>query len=118
MPGLSTAQKNRVGIWKQPLAGFDESNATEESNSPQENVPENNASESQVVKKTEPRKIAEENASIVRSTKAESMLAPISEVTGTVVLLDISENATEHIQGSIAIPYTDFIQWHLCAIGR
>jgi thiosulfate/3-mercaptopyruvate sulfurtransferase len=109
MPGLSTAQKNRVGIWKQPLAGFNESNATEESNSPQENVQENSASESQVVKKTEPRKIVEENASILRSTKAGSMLAPISEVTGSVVLLDISENATEHIQGSIAIPYTDFL---------
>ena len=27
MPGLSTAQKNRVGIWKQPLAGFDEKDA-------------------------------------------------------------------------------------------
>ena len=33
MPGLSTAQKNRVGIWKQPLAGFNETNATEVSNS-------------------------------------------------------------------------------------
>ena len=27
MSGLSTAQKNRVGIWKQPLAGFSENDA-------------------------------------------------------------------------------------------
>jgi thiosulfate/3-mercaptopyruvate sulfurtransferase len=45
----------------------------------------------------------------VRSTKARGMLASINEVTDSQVLLDISENATEHIQGSIAIPYTDFL---------
>ncbi|MCX6677744.1 MAG: rhodanese-like domain-containing protein [Methanothrix sp.] len=100
MPGLSTAQKNRVGIWKQPLAGFNKTNET--------NVQTNNASESPA-KKAEQRKIAEENASIVRSTKAKSMLAPINEVTDPVVLLDISENATEHITGSVAIPYTKFL---------
>jgi thiosulfate/3-mercaptopyruvate sulfurtransferase len=109
MPGLSTAQKNRVGVWKKPLVGFNESNATEESNSAQENVPENNASESQVAKKTEQRKPAEENVPIVRSTKAKRMLVPINEVSSAEVLLDISENATEHIKGSIAIPYTDFL---------
>lgn len=109
MPGLSTAQKNRVGIWKQPLAGFNESNAIDQSNSVQENVPVNNASQTEVAKKSEPRKPAEENVSIVRSAGAASMLAPISEVSGGVVMLDISENATEHIPGSIAIPYTDFL---------
>ena len=106
MPGLSTAQKNRVGIWKQPLAGF---NKTNEINSVQESVTENNVSQEQVAKKSEPRKIAEENASIVRSAKAKGFLAPIDEITGTVVLMDISENATEHIMGSIAIPYTNFL---------
>ncbi|MDD4161848.1 MAG: rhodanese-like domain-containing protein [Methanothrix sp.] len=112
MPGLSTAQKNRVGIWKQPLAGFSESNATEESNSPQENVSAKNASASQAAKKTESRTVAEENVSIVRSARAMGMLAPVDEVTGSVVLLDISEiseNDTKHIQESIAIPYTEFL---------
>jgi thiosulfate/3-mercaptopyruvate sulfurtransferase len=108
MPGLSTAQKNRVGVWKQPLAGFNKTDASEESNSLQENVPVNNTTES-LAKKTEPRKIAEENMSIVRSANAKELLAPIDEVTGSQVLLDISENATEHITGSIAIPYTNFL---------
>jgi len=110
MPGLSTAQKNRVGIWKQPLAGFNRTNETEVTNSEQEPVPENNVSQKQVASKTQPRKVAEENMSIVRSAKAKSMLVPIEEVTGSVVLLDISENATQHIAGSIAIPYTKFLQ--------
>ncbi|MCK9567294.1 MAG: hypothetical protein M0Q43_14765, partial [Methanothrix sp.] len=35
MPGLSTAQKNRVGIWKQPLAGFSKTDETEVNNSSQ-----------------------------------------------------------------------------------
>jgi len=109
MPGLSTAQKNRVGVWNQPLAGFNETNAAEESNSLQENVPEKIASESQAAKKIEPRKPADENAPIVRSASAMSMFAPIDEVSGATILLDISENATQHIQGSIAIPYTDFL---------
>jgi thiosulfate/3-mercaptopyruvate sulfurtransferase len=104
MPGLSTAQKNRVGIWKQPLAGFNKTNA----DVTQENIPVKNTTES-LAKKTEPRKIAEENASIVRSAKAKEFLAPIEDVTGSMILLDISENATEHITGSIAIPYTDFL---------
>lgn len=109
MPGLSTAQKNRVGIWKQPLAGFNESNAAKENNSPQENVQEDNPSESQAAKETLPDKSTEENAAIVRSEGAMSMLAPIDEVSDATILLDISENATQHIQGSISIPYTNFL---------
>ena len=93
LPGLSTAQKNRVGVWKQSLAGFNESNV----------------SESPVAEKTEQRKPSEENASIVRSARAMSMLAPINEATDSPVLLDISENATEHIPGSVAISYADFL---------
>ena len=109
MPGLSTAQKNRVGVWKQPLAGFNETDNAQEKSSAEESAQENNASESQIAKKTEPRKIAEENATTVRSSGAKSMLAPISELSGTEILLDISENATEHIPGSIALDYTKFL---------
>jgi len=108
MPGLSTAQKNRVGIWNQPLAGFEKTDANEEINSQPENVPVNNTTEI-LAKKTKPRIVAEENTSVVRSTKAKELLAPIDEVAGSVVLLDISEEATEHIAGSIAIPYTKFL---------
>ncbi|MDD2836229.1 MAG: rhodanese-like domain-containing protein [Methanothrix sp.] len=108
MPGLSTAQKNRVGIWKQPLAGFSNADGAKESNETQEATPVNNTAES-VAKKTETRKVAEENMPIVRSAKALNMFAPINESTGSAILLDISEEATEHIAGSVAIPYTNFL---------
>jgi len=108
MPGLSTAQKNRVGIWKQPLAGFSNADGTKESNATQEAAPVNNTAES-AAKKTEKRKVAEENMPIVRSAKALNMFAPINDSTGSAILLDISEEAKEHIAGSVAIPYTNFL---------
>jgi thiosulfate/3-mercaptopyruvate sulfurtransferase len=106
MPGLNTAQKNRVGIWKEPLAGFTNGNATKTANS----APDNNASVTDKAAKTVVQsKPAEDNAAIVRSTGAKGLLVPIENVSATDILLDISENATEHIQGSIAIPYTKFM---------
>jgi len=103
MSGLNTAQKNRVGIWKQPLAGFE----AESSNK------QNNASNSEKSVSEKPAqsvsKSAEENATIVRSSESKKMLVSLEDVDSSCILLDISENATEHISGSIAIPYTQFL---------
>jgi thiosulfate/3-mercaptopyruvate sulfurtransferase len=107
MPGLSTAQKNRVGIWKKSLAGFSEGDA-KENNSVQETAQANESTES-TAKKTESIKIDEAKMPIVRSDKALGMLAPTDEPTGSAILLDISEEAKEHISGSVAIPYTKFL---------
>jgi thiosulfate/3-mercaptopyruvate sulfurtransferase len=106
MPGLNTAQKNRVGIWKEPLAGFSNDNKTAPVNSAQNS----SASVTEVPAKTVVQsKPVQDNTAIVRSTGAKSILVPIENVSATDILLDISENATEHIQGSIAIPYTEFM---------
>ena len=106
MPGLSTAQKNRVGIWKEPLSGFANDNATE----PVKSAQDSNASVTDKTAKTVAQsKPAQDNAAIVRSSGARSMLVPMENVSGSDILLDISENATEHIQGSVAISYTDFM---------
>ncbi len=106
MPGLSTAQKNRVGIWKEPLSGFTNDNTTK----PVNTATDDNASVKDVPAKTALQsKPVQDNTAIVRSTVAKSMLVPIEDVSATDILLDISENATEHIQGSVAIPYTDFM---------
>ena len=105
MTGLSTAQKNRVGIWKQPLAGFSENNTAIENTSANDNDVSKKESAQKAVKSIP----AQENASIVRSEKAKIMLLPIGDVSDNYVLLDISENATEYIQGAIAIPYNDFL---------
>jgi len=54
---------------------------------------------------TEKNKVAPE-----RSPAFLMMLTPIFAVSSSDVLLDISENSTKHIKGSIVIPYTSFIR--------
>lgn len=44
-----------------------------------------------------------------RSAEFKMMLVPVSGVTSSDMLLDISQNSTKHINGSVVIPYTDFI---------
>jgi len=101
LPGLNTAQKSRVGKWDKSLHGFaDESNATDESSDAK-----SDSSEKTVQSESKP---AEEVLG-VRSDDAKSMLVPIDDVPSDCVLLDVSDDATEHIQGSIAIPYTSFL---------
>ena len=112
MAGLSTAQKNRVGIWNQPLSGFnssaDSQSGTEESSSSEESSKEKGSTAEKSGSEKNSSASAEEEA-IVRSDTAKRMLAPMDELSGSEILLDISENATSHIQGSIAIPYTEFL---------
>jgi len=114
MAGLSTAQKNRVGIWKQTLSGFSDSDAANASKSANaSNKAESLTEEKSSAKESSSGKTnssqSPENASIVRSAKAKAMLAPMDELSGSEIILDVSENATRHIQGSIAIPYTEFM---------
>lgn len=54
--------------------------------------------------------IGQENGPAERSLSFSTMLKSISDVSTSDVLLDISQNSTKHIKGSIAIPYTDFLQ--------
>lgn len=114
LPGLSTVQKSRVAKWNQPLYGFtDASNATKEDSATADNgaADKNVAAKSDTSKKTvqtENKPLVQETP-VVRSAEAKNMLVPIDEVIDYDVLLDISENATQHIQGSIAIPYTSFL---------
>jgi thiosulfate/3-mercaptopyruvate sulfurtransferase len=53
--------------------------------------------------------IVKNNTTTSRDDDYKKMLMPISDVSGSDVLLDISENSSEHINGSRAIPYTEFI---------
>ena len=108
MAGLNTAQKNRVGIWNKSLSGFEEANtsADKSANTSAPSTVKN--SQSQLVEKASP-KTAEENQVIVRSERTKSMIAPLEEAASETIYLDISENSTEHIKGSIVIPYTQFL---------
>lgn len=49
------------------------------------------------------------NTTPERSDEFKKMLMPISDVSNSDVLLDISQNSTKHIKGSVVIPYTEFI---------
>ncbi len=50
-----------------------------------------------------------ENGTIIRTMEAKKMLSPISEISNSESLLDVSQNASEHIEGSIVIPYEEFM---------
>ena len=106
MPGLSTAQKNRVGVWKVPLTGFANDNET----APVDSAQNSSATVTEVPAKTVVQsKPVQDDTPIVRSLAAKGMLVPVEDVSGTDILLDISEKPPEKIQGSIAIPYTNFM---------
>ena len=49
------------------------------------------------------------NAIMERSDEFKHMLMPISDVSSSDLLLDISEKSARHIEDSIVIPYTNFI---------
>jgi thiosulfate/3-mercaptopyruvate sulfurtransferase len=55
-----------------------------------------------------PVKVAEDPASMVRSPEAKTILAPLDTVTDGDILLDVSENSSMHIAGSVVIPYMEF----------
>lgn len=48
------------------------------------------------------------NVDTKRSPVFNTMLLSIEDVSGSDVLLDISQNSAKHIKGSLVIPYTDF----------
>ncbi|MGV8126837.1 MAG: sulfurtransferase [Methanothrix sp.] len=108
MAGLNTAQKNRVGIWNKSLSGFEGSNTSADKSANTSAPSTVKASQSPLVEKAST-KTAEENQVIVRSERAKSMIAPLEEAASGTIYLDISENSTEHIPGSIVIPYTQFL---------
>ncbi len=53
--------------------------------------------------------VDESNLTLERSDEFKRMLVPVADISGSDILLDISENDTSHISGSIAVPYTRFL---------
>ena len=54
--------------------------------------------------------IGKSSAAQEKSSEFKQMLVPVADVSSSDLLLDISENSTRHIQGSIAIPYDNFMR--------
>jgi thiosulfate/3-mercaptopyruvate sulfurtransferase len=53
--------------------------------------------------------IKPEGSQIYRSNWIREMLVPLDEISGSEVLLDVSESASEHIPGAVAVSYEEFI---------
>ncbi|MGB5101506.1 MAG: rhodanese-like domain-containing protein [Methanothrix sp.] len=53
-------------------------------------------------------KPAQEPLNITRSDEEKAILAPLEDVTDRDILLDVSENSSTHIAGSVVIPYMEF----------
>jgi len=97
-------EKSRVVRWHEPAYGFSEANETDTSSASA--ASENNKSASNA----KPQSNSPENASIgQRSSAFKSLLVPLDEIPEGSVLLDISENSSSHIPGSVAVPYTRFL---------
>lgn len=116
MPGLSTAQKNRVGIWGQSLAAFSGSSESEgsDADSSANDSASNDSASTAESERIAPKRPALENETIVRSAGAREMLLSIDEAPQDALYLDISElesgdESADRIPGSIAIPYTEFL---------
>lgn len=74
---------------------------------------ENTASETPKIAEAPPQravptKVAEDPANIVRSNEAREILAPLEDITDADILLDVSEDSSMHIAGSLVIPYMEF----------
>ena len=74
---------------------------TASSNSQNESSTENAA-------KTAAKKTVQEPTTISRSDEARVIMAPLEDVTDADILLDVSENSSTHISGSVVLPYMEF----------
>jgi thiosulfate/3-mercaptopyruvate sulfurtransferase len=66
------------------------------------------AEEARDVQNAAPLKLKELQINMTRSLKAREMLLPLDEVDDADILLDVSENSSLHIEGSVCIPYMEF----------
>ena len=55
-----------------------------------------------------PAKMKELQINMTRSLNAREMLLPLDGVSDGDILLDVSENTSIHIEGSVYIPYMEF----------
>jgi len=54
------------------------------------------------------KKPTQEPSNIKRSDEAKAIIVPLDDIKESDILLDVSENSTTHIQGSVVIPYMEF----------
>jgi thiosulfate/3-mercaptopyruvate sulfurtransferase len=102
---VSIPALSRVKRWNMSAYGFEDEKNKSSQNSTQKAAQE--ARQNNVP--AEPAKGADEDIASQRSEQSLSMLVPIDRVTNADILLDVSENSTKHIKGSVVLPYTEFV---------
>jgi thiosulfate/3-mercaptopyruvate sulfurtransferase len=94
-------EKSREMRWNMSATGFQD----EKSKAPQTLE---NPDDPKTIQNATPAKVADDQKRIVRSDLAKAILVPLDAVTDADVLLDVSENSSMHIAGSVVIPYMEF----------
>ena len=94
-------EKSRMVRWNKSASGFE----GEENKAPETLK---NAEAPKTVQNATPAKAADDQKSMVRSDEAKAILVPLDAVKDADILLDVSENSSMHIAGSVVIPYMEF----------
>ena len=94
-------EKSRMMRWNKSASGFED-----EENKATETL--KNAETPKITQNATPARATEGQASIVRSDEAKAILLPLDAVKDADILLDVSENSSTHIAGSVVIPYMEF----------
>ncbi len=92
--------KSRTVRWNQSVSGF------EEENNAAENI--KIAEAPKTAQNANPAENAVAQASIKRSDETKEILVQLEDITDSDILLDVSENSSTHIAGSVVIPYMEF----------
>jgi thiosulfate/3-mercaptopyruvate sulfurtransferase len=103
-PAAKWPEKSRAMRWNMSASGQEDG----ENKAPETPEKTETVQTAQNVQNDNPIKAAEDPASMVRSDKAKAILAPLDAVTDADILLDVSENSSMHIAGSVVIPYMEF----------
>ncbi|AEB69488.1 conserved hypothetical protein [Methanothrix soehngenii GP6] len=108
--GTNWAKKSREIRWgmNSSQGAEDEKGEENESAVAPDSVPQAEAEEAKDVQIAAPLKLKELQINMTRSLKAREMLLSLDGVDDADILLDVSENSSLHIEGSIYIPYMEF----------
>ena len=108
--GANWPKKSREIRWgmNSSQGAEDEKGEENESAVAPDSVPQAEVEEAKDVQIAAPLKLKELQINMTRSLKAREMLLPLDEVDDADILLDVSENSSLHIEGSIYIPYMEF----------
>jgi thiosulfate/3-mercaptopyruvate sulfurtransferase len=98
IPALSREKR-----WNKAAYGFeDEDNQTAKEAVQKDNKATEN--------KPGPEEAGESEVALDRSDELKKMLVPIDDLSEADILMDVSEDTTEFIQGAVSVPYAEFLQ--------